>query len=348
VTCMQFATTEIPAELKPATNPPNNPLTNLTSAFAIDATGGIVEVRGGDINDPAVTPVDPTGAVISPTASPLWGAETTDGFTWAQTFGERVFLFGYKRAAPANFEALSNGATPFELGAVPKRAALQHLLLVSDCVTPTEFSRLQHSNGIVKLVTDASLCALNAGSVVVASGPAAGIFASAQRVLSWLAPRPLYASMMLTTPATSGKIGSLSPSASTEITPSSISLSVSNIPNVLVGQNIVVTVTDETTNHNLVEDVLVALSVAGNNGIGSDGNPVLLPNCQDAEVLAANLVLGPCGRTDANGQVVITALMNKAGTYTLRADGYFDGFAAGVNALPTQSKLTNKFKVTGQ
>jgi hypothetical protein len=334
VNCIPFATSEIPAELT---------LANLTSAFGITALGGIVEVRGGEAGDPGVTTADPTGPVISPLASPLWGAETTDG-TWKETFGQRSFVVGYiLSAAPANFETLSPGATAFELMAVPKQAALVHQLLVSDCVTPTDFSRLQHSNGIVKLETNASLCFANAGSVV-ASASGTGIFASAQRVLNWLAPRPLYASMMLTTPATSGKIGSLSPNASTEIDPLSISLSISHFSNVVVNTNINVTVTDATAKANKVEDVLVALAVAGNNGIGSDGNPVLQPNCTDPEAVQQNLVLGPCGRTDANGQVTIIALMNKTGSYTIRADGFFDG----LSSAPTQSIVGNKFKVTGQ
>ena len=76
-----------------------------------------------------------------------------------------------------------------------------------------------------------------------------------------------------------------------------------------------------------MDNVLIVLSVAGNNGLGSDGEYELI---------------GVSGPTTNGGVVTFVVPLDKAGAYKVRADGYFN---AQPPELPTLSAISNRFNI---
>ena len=90
-----------------------------------------------------------------------------------------------------------------------------------------------------------------------------------------------------------------------------------------------ITVHATSPNGNPVDNVLIVLSVAGNKGVGSDGEYELFePAVQ--------------GATTNGGVVTFNVLLDKAGAYKIRADGYFN---ARPPDLTTLSATSNRFHI---
>jgi hypothetical protein len=296
----------------------------LTSAFGTGAGGGIIAVRGGtgDLEDAALSPT---------AAAPKWGAETK-GYSWLTTFGARVFVYGYRvtfatftQESPALLTGGDELGTAFELATFPQLNPISPAkLLVGVCVTDDDHYRIQHVTNILTLEFPA-FCNTS-GSL----GAQTGVLAAAYRVVEWLAPRPLYAATMFEGLGTGSLLSGLSPSGAVNLSAASIKLTIDPIPDIVVNHDVDVTVHAASAKGNPVENVEIVVSVAGNNGLGSDGSYVLTGVTS--------------GITDALGVVKLKPFFNKSGAYKLRAVGFFN-----VNeTLPTLAALSNQFNIRGQ
>ena len=145
------------------------------------------------------------------------------------------------------------------------------------------------------------------------------------QLLAWLSPKPLYASMILI--GTGGVKSGWSPKGLVKVDPNMLfielvePIAAASLANGAI--SIKVKAYAQGTSRQLpTGDVKIVVSVAGNNGIGSDG---LIPTAT--------------GYTDDDGNVTIPFNTTKTGSFTLRIDGYFVG-----SPLPV-TIITNPFNV---
>ena len=300
-------------------------LAELTSTLATDGSGGVFEVLGG--------PTDPAGPAIAANAVPLWGAEPQIG-GWTQAVpNQRFVLYAFRitfatftNEDPALLDPNSEDefGTAFELRSIPSNF-LTTFPFVGVCVENPDEYRIQWQNTILMHHAVAFCDPSFAPQSAAATAPRSAL-AVAKRALEWLAPKPLHASA-LAVGGTAGLPSGFTPFGAVKVNTAGIKLEIAHIPNGNRRTPFDITVTATSAKGNPVDNVLIKLFVAGNSGLGSDGEYELLG------------VEGPT----ANGGVVTfkNVLIDKAGSFTIRADGFFNQDSD----LPTLSKLSNKFKI---
>jgi len=303
---------------------PRPSLAELTGALGTDANGGVFQVLGG--------PADPAGAAVAANASPRWGAEPQPGHTWITSAGgTRFLLFAYRitfstftSEGPAllNPGSTDEFGTAFDMQTIPA-SVLTHHPLVGVCVDNTDRYRMQWTQNILAL-QQVEFCTTASAST---ARPASPVLAAARRALEWLAPKPLHASAFIVG-GTGGLPSGFSPFGAVDVAAASIQLTIDPIPDGNRNTPVTITVRATSANGNPVDNVLIKLSVAGNNGLGSDGEYELL----DVE-----------GPTTNGGVVTFVADIDKPGGFTVRADGYFNRNSA----LPTLSTISNRFNLGG-
>lgn len=299
-------------------------LAELTSTLATDANGGVFEVLGG--------PNDPAGPAIAANAVPLWGAEPQIG-GWTQAGPNQRFVLYAFRITFATFtnedpalldpEDEDEFGTAFELRSIPANV-LTNFPLVGVCVDNPDEYRMQWQNNILTL-QKVAFCDPSFTSVTAPGSAPRNALAVAKRALEWLAPKPLHASA-LAVGGTAGLPSGFSPFGAVKLSAASVKLDIAQIANGNRRTPMTITVRATSAKGNPVDNVLIRLSVAGNNGLGSDGEYELL---------------GVEGPTANGGVVTFNVLIDKAGSFTVRADGFFnqDG------NLPTLFDLSNRFKI---
>lgn len=299
-------------------------LAELTSTLATDANGGVFEVLGG--------PNDPAGPAIAANAVPRWGAEPQIG-GWTQAVpNQRFILYAYRitfatftNEDPALLDPNNEDefGTAFELRSIPANV-LTNFPLVGVCVENPDEYRMQWQNNILTL-QQVAFCDPSFTPLTAAAPAPRSALAAARRALEWLAPKPLHASA-LAVGGTAGLPSGFTPFGAVKITAATVKLDIAKIANGNRRTPMNITVTATSAKGNPVDNVLIRLSVAGNNGLGSDGEYELL---------------GVEGPTANGGVVTFNVLIDKAGSFTIRAEGFFnqDG------SLPTLSKLSNRFRI---
>ncbi len=299
-------------------------LAELTNTLGTDANGGVFEVLGG--------PNDPTGPAIAANAVPRWGAEPQIG-GWTQAVpNKRFILYAYRitfatftNEDPALLDPNNEDefGTAFELRSIPANF-LTNFPLVGVCVDNPDEYRMQWQNSILTL-QQVEFCD---PSFTLARPPAAvpqRALAVAKRALEWLAPTPLHASA-LAVGGTAGLPSGFTPFGAVKLSAATIKLNIDRIANGNRRTPMTITVRAASAKGHPVDNVLVRLLVAGNKGVGSDGEYELL---------------GVQGPTSNGGVVTFNVLLDKAGSYTIRAEGFFNQNSA----LPTLFALSNRFKV---
>lgn len=315
LTCIEATPTPVPPTL----------LAELTSALGTDPNGGIFQILGGGIA--------PFGAVVALSASPRWGAEPQPGKTWATSTalaGARFLLYAYRISfdtftdeSPALLDPddTDEVGTAFEMRTIPA-GVLAHYPLVGVCVENQDRYRMQWTQNILSL-QQVSFCDATTGST---SRGGSLVVAAARRAFEWLAPTPLHASAFIVG-GTGGLPSGFSPFGAVSINAAAIQLTIDPIPDGSRTTPISITVRATSENGNPVDNVLIVLSVAGNNGLGSDGEYELI---------------GVSGPTTNGGVVTFVVPLDKAGAYKVRADGYFN---AQPPELPTLSAISNRFNI---
>jgi hypothetical protein len=299
-------------------------LAELTGTLGTDANGGVFEVLGG--------PNDPTGPAIAANAVPLWGAEPQSG-GWTQAVPNQRFILYAYRITFATFtnedpalldpESEDEFGTAFEMRSIPANF-LTNLPLVGVCVeNPNEY-RMQWQNNILTL-QKVEFCDPSFTPVTATRSAPRTALAVARRALEWLAPAPLHASA-LAVGGTAGLPSGFTPFGAVKLSAATVKLDIDRIANGNRRTPMTITVRATSAKGNPVDNVLITLSVAGNNGLGSDGEYELL---------------GVEGPTANGGVVTFNVLIDKAGSFTVRADGYFNQD----DALPTLFALSNRFKI---
>lgn len=299
-------------------------LAELTSALGTDGNGGVFQVVGG--------PADPPGAAVASNASPRWGAEPQAGHTWITSAGGVRFLLYAYRIAFSTFTSedpalLNPGSTDefgtaFEMRTIPV-SVFTHHPLVGVCVENVDRYRMQWTQNILAL-QQLQFCAPTSASTTRGGNT---VLAAAVRALQWLAPKPLHASAFIVG-GTGGLPSGFSPFGAVDVTAGSILLTIDHIADGNKSTPVTITVRATSANGNPVDNVLIRLSVAGNNGLGSDGEYELI---------------GVEGPTANGGVVTFVVPLDKAGAYTVRADGYFNLNSS----LPTLSAISNRFVLGG-
>ncbi len=301
-------------------------LTELTNALDGGPGGGIFQVLGG--------PTDPTGPAISPNALPRWGAEPQPGQTWATSSGGGRFLLYAYRLVFATFTqedpALLNPAstdeegTAFEMRSIPANL-LTHLPLVGVCVDDPDRYRVQWVQNILTL-QQVNFC--DTSTLTASPGAERGVLAAARRAFEWLAPKPLHAAA-LAVGGTAGLPSGFTPFGAVAIEAKNVGLVIDPIPDGNRYTPVTITVHAFSEHGNPIDNVLVRLSVAKNNGLGSDGQYELI----DVEGVTAN-----------GGVVTFVELIDKPGGYRVRAEGFFNAN----DALPTLTGFSNRFILSGK
>ena len=299
-------------------------LAELTSTLATDANGGVFEVLGG--------PNDPAGPAIAANAVPLWGAEPQIG-GWTQAVpNQRFVLYAFRitfatftNEDPALLDPNSEDefGTAFELRSIPANV-LTNFPLVGVCVDNPDEYRMQWQNNILTL-QQVAFCDPSFTSVTAPRSASRNALAVAKRALEWLAPKPLHASA-LAVGGTAGLPSGFSPFGAVKLSAASVKLDIAQIANGNRRTPMTITVRATSAKGNPVDNVLIRLSIAGNNGLGSDGEYELL---------------GVEGPTANGGVVTFNVLIDKAGSFTVRAEGFFNQD----DTLPTLFDLSNRFKI---
>lgn len=299
-------------------------LGQLTSALGTDENGGVFQVLGGA--------ADPAGAAIAANASPLWGAEPQPGQTWVTSAGGvRLLLYAYRISFdtftdedPALLDPNSADefGTAFEMRTIPEDVFIHHPI-VGVCVTDVDQYRMQWTGNILAR-QDVQFCETTSASTTRGGNT---VLAAAKRALQWLAPKPLHASAFFVG-GTGGLPSGFSPFGAVSVEAGDVRLTIDPIADGNRSTPVTITVRATSANGNPVDNVLIRLSVAGNNGLGSDGEYELV----GVEAPTAN-----------GGVVTFVVPLDKAGAYTVRADGYFN-----LNSdLPTLSAISNRFNLGG-
>lgn len=297
-------------------------LAELTNTLGTDPNGGIFQILGG--------PNDPFGAAVATSASPRWGAEPQPGKTWANSTGARFLLYAYRitfgsftseNPALLNPGSTDEFGTAFEMRTIPA-GILTHYPLVGVCVENEDRYRMQWTQNILAL-QQVNFCDATTSS---ATHGGSRVLAAARRALEWLAPTPLHASAFIVG-GTGGLPSGFTPFGAVDINAAAIQLTIDPIPDGSRTTPISITVRATSENGNPVDNVLIVLSVAGNNGLGSDGEYELI---------------GVSGPTTNGGVVTFQVTLDKAGAYKVRADGYFN---AQPPELPTLSAISNRFNI---
>ena len=298
-------------------------LAELTSTLATDANGGVFEVLGGS-NDPA-------GPAIAASAVPRWGAEPQSGGWTQAALGQRFVLYAcritfstFTNEDPALLDPSDEDefGTAFELRSIPENF-LTNFPLVGVCVENPDEYRMQWNQNILML-QQVAFC--DPGFTTSAETATPSVFGVAKRALGWLAPKPLHASA-LAVGGTAGLPSGFTPFGAVKLSAGSIKLTIDRIPNGNRRTSMNITVRANSAKGNPVDNVLIKLSVAGNNGLGSDGVYELI----GAQAPTAN-----------GGVVTFNVLLDKAGSFTVKAEGYFNQD----DDLPTLSAISNKFKIS--
>jgi hypothetical protein len=301
-------------------------LAELTNTLDTGPNGGVFEVLGG-ITDPA-------GAAISPNALPRWGAEPQPGQTWATSSGNtRFLLFAYRvtfstftQEDPAllNPGSTDEEGTAFEMRSIPA-SLLTHHPLVGVCVEDPDRYRVQWVQNILTL-QQVNFCD---PSTSTASAPGQhGVLAVARRALGWLAPKPLHASA-LAVGGTAGLPSGFTPFGAVKIEAGEVGLVIDPIADGNRFTPLTITVRAFSDHGNPIDNVLVRLSVARNNGLGSDGEYELI---------------GVQGVTANGGVVTFVTPIDKPGGYRVRGEGFFNANST----LPTLTGTSNRFNLSGK
>jgi hypothetical protein len=299
-------------------------LAELTSSLGTDPNGGIFQILGGGIA--------PFGAVVAVSASPRWGAEPQPGKTWANSTtlaGARFLLYAYRitfgsftteEPALLNPGSTDELGTAFEMRTIPA-GVLTHYPLVGVCVENQDRYRMQWTQNILML-QQVNFCP----TTTSATKGGSRVLAAARRAIEWLAPTPLHASAFIVG-GTGGLPSGFSPFGAVDVDAAAIQLTIDPIPDGNRTTPFNITVRATSPNGNPVDNVLIVLSVAGNNGLGSDGEYELI---------------GVQGATANGGVVTLNVLLDKAGAFKVRADGYFNALPPN---LPTLSATSNRFNI---
>jgi hypothetical protein len=267
---------------------------------ALDA-GGMFEVRGDDAQDP------PTAPAYSRGGSEVWAAHPQSTSTWGASAGARHAIYGHATDLTTNDEPVSAQAFQFETA--PSSVAYSPSLVRGVCnidIT-TSTIRIQRNQS---LLLYADLDCAGAATASRSTDDDGVMLAVARRVAGLFVPRSLNASLVR------GGVGGLASDFSPHI---AVDLKRVNVVFVsqpiggLVNQPIigggtagVVQVRVTTAAGTPLPGVLVTLAVAGN-----EGTTVSLSNATAA--------------TDDDGIASYPDLsLNKAGGYTLFADGTYD------------------------
>ena len=302
--------------------PPSDAL--MASAMDLGPDGGVFKMVGGsgDVG---------TAAVVAAGATPAWGAEPYNTAsvdhvaTWESAFpNDRVLLYAYRIPTLTGFEGipLLPPSVAFDMTTAPKVDPIANSLNIFVCAGDSQ-SRIQ-SRQFIMTPWAPRYCSTLPD---VASNSAQQGFGS--QLLAWLSPKPLFASMILI--GTGGVKSGWSPKGLVQVDRNllfielaqplvDVQLSAGAIP--IKVKAYAKGVSNGSPFVYPTGDIKIVVSVAGNNGIGSDG---LIPTAT--------------GYTDDDGNVTIPFNTTKTGSFTLRIDGYFVG-----SPLPV-TIITNSFNV---
>jgi hypothetical protein len=265
-------------------------------------------------------------------SAPAWGAEPKAGDNWGAISGSagQFLLYGYELTFttfttenPAKVNSADPG-TAFELNTAPKFGFVNQMR-TGVCVEDDNRYRMQHVNAILPLVAPSPAFCTTPTSP---PAPSSSLISFTRAVRDFFTPRPAYAAAVLGG-GSSSLISSLSPSGAVDLTASAITLSIDPIVGGKIAKPVQITVHafSPTAAKRPVDNVLIRLAVAGNNGLGSDG------------IFEVTNYSGPT----VNGVISFAVKFDKPGNYTIRADGFFNANLT----LPTQSATSNPFGMTG-
>jgi hypothetical protein len=266
---------------------------------ALDA-GGLFEVRGDDTVDP------PTLGVYSKGGTEIWAAQPQSTSTWGQSAGVRHLIHGFATTLASNDEQVS--AQAFEFSTVPAGVTYDPELLRGVCDIVGATYRIQRHNALLPFApitcpTTTSLRELqNTPPVMVAL---------AERVVDFFMPTRVEATML---GAGMAGLGSeFSPHVLVDlkaVTMTFISQPLDGFVDQTIpgsGTSGYVEVQVTSLAGTALPGVVVTLVVAGNQG--------------STVVLSGNTAV----TDDAGIATFPTLSVNKAGGYTLYADGAYDG-----------------------
>jgi hypothetical protein len=265
---------------------------------ALDA-GGMFEVRGDDAQDP------PTAPAYSRGGSEVWAAHPQSTSTWGASAGARHAIYGYATDLTSNDEPVTAQAFQFETA--PSTIVYSPSLVRGVCNVGGSTIRIQRNQSLLPF---ADLDCAGASTASRSSDDDGVMVAMARQIAGLFLPRSLNASMLI------GGVGGLASDFSPHIAVDLKSVKVVFVSEPVggfVGQPIigggtagVVQVQVTTAAGTPLPGVLVTLAVAGN-----EGTTVSLSHAT--------------ATTDDDGVASYPNLsLNKAGGYTLFADGTYD------------------------
>jgi hypothetical protein len=273
-------------------------------------SGGLFEVRGDDSKDPPTTPAYPRGAVE------IWAAHPQIGNTWESSASARHAIYGYPVQLGSNDPLVTSQG--FEFETAPSNVAYTLPIVRGVCNVSGATVRIQRNQSLLPLID------LDCASVSTASrssGSEGVLFAVARQIANVFMPRELNATALIG--GVAGLLSDFSPHTAVDLV--SVGSGFTSQPlNGFVNKPIpgdgssgVVQVRITSAAGTPLPGVLISLSVTGNKGTN-----VVLSN-------------GTAVTDDAGIASFPNLSVNKAGGYTLSADGTYDGItgSTGISAL---------------
>ena len=264
--------------------------------------------------------------------TPKYGAQPATGATWKTSVpnlppGVQLVVYGYPRAVNDFTREQPLIPTGYELFTIPAVPQFATPIIAGVCLDPASIpsnARLLHEHGGQDVILNPITPPFCLPLIGQAPNESRSMFALVRRVSDWIAPKPLYAAMVLG--GMGGSLGGLSPIGPVTVDGSTVTLTVTQQPttgSINTNFNPPIQVSAATAGGTPLGGVLVTLSV-----IGNQGSPVTL---KDSTATTAN-----------DGVATFTTFQtNKSGGYLFKVSGTFGGAV-------TKADTTAMINVNGQ